>query len=147
MRISWLAFFLLCACAKPNYVTSNTSGDGGFQTKPSKCEAQFAAQNCVSLAWEKMPSETETGSFVFKVFHANALDGSPVVEDLPGDLAVVLWMPSMGHGSSPVKVQRLDVGTYRATQVFFPMKGVWEIRFQLKDRNDVKDQAVLTLSL
>lgn len=141
--------FITFGCAKPNYVSSSNAalGDGGFEGKPVTCQARFSAQDCVAIAWEKVPSETAAAGFVFKVFHPNALDGSPVVEDLPGDLTVLLWMPSMGHGSSPVKVERLDVGTYRASEVRFIMKGEWEIRFQLKERDAVKDQAIIPITL
>ncbi|MGZ3723868.1 MAG: FixH family protein [Bdellovibrionales bacterium] len=135
-------------CAKPNYASSSgATVGGGFEGKPLTCQAHFALQNCVAIAWEKMPTETAVGSFLFKVFRPNLADGTPVVEDLAGDMTITLWMPGMGHGSSPVKVQRLDVGTYRATEVFFTMKGEWEIRFQLKERDEVKDQAILPITL
>ena len=95
-----------------------------------------------------MPTETAVGSFVFKTFRSNLADGSPVLVDLTrSEVAVALWMPAMGHGSSPVKVVRVDIGTYRASQVFFTMKGEWEIRIQLKERGDVKDQAILPITL
>ena len=155
MGRSWFLIFSFClSCANPNYVSTSLVGaggggaDGGPGQKTTLCEAKFATQNCVSLSWEKMPTESAVGSFVFKTFRSNLADGSPVLENLPGDeVAVALWMPGMGHGSSPVKVERVDVGTYRASQVFFTMKGQWEIRIQLKERGDVKDQAILPITL
>ena len=67
--------------------------------------------------------------------------------DLNDSVEVALWMPSMGHGSSPVTVERLDTGTYRASEVFFTMKGDWEIRIQLKEGDEVRDQAIVPITL
>ena len=91
--------------------------------------------------------ESDFGSFIFKTFQIDAIDGSQNIVDLGGTLAVVLWMPSMGHGSSPVKVDKLDTGTYRAKNVFFTMGGSWEIRIQLKSGNDIADEAIIPINL
>ena len=147
MRISLLLLFFSLGCAKPNYVSLSSAGAGGLDQKPAVCAAHFAGKDCVAIAWEKMPTETAVGSFVFKITRSNLADATPVVEDLSGDITVSLWMPAMGHGSSPVQVQRLDIGTYRATEVFFTMKGEWEIRIQLKARDEVKDQAIIPITL
>jgi hypothetical protein len=72
-------------------------------------------------------------------------DKSIVPGDIEGEVAVVLWMPSMGHGSSPVSVAKIDVGTYRASQVFFTMPGDWEIRIQRLVNGAVVEQAVIAL--
>lgn len=69
-------------------------------------------------------------------------------------LAVVLWMPSMGHGSSPTKVEPLlDAsgtalsGQYGVKQVYFSMDGDWEVRFQLKRGSTVVSQVVAPFEL
>lgn len=149
-RKVWLvlsACLVFSACADPKYVSSKEFSTGGRELALSTCQARFASHYCVSFAWEKMPTEDDFGSFLFKTFRQNMADGSPIVEDLEGTMAVVLWMPSMGHGSSPVVVERLDVGTYRASKVFFTMKGDWDIRFQLKDGGNVTDQALIPITL
>lgn len=53
---------------------------------------------------------------------------------------VELWMPSMGHGSSPTQVvpmmdsdARPLAGMYLVTNVFFIMPGDWEVRVTLTD--------------
>ena len=71
-------------------------------------------------------------AFVFKIFRPNALDGSPVGMDTADMPQVVLWMTSMGHDSDPVQVSRVDIGTYRASRVFFVMPGEWSIRFSIR---------------
>ncbi len=48
------------------------------------------------------------------------------------DVSVLLWMPSMGHGSAPVKLDKLGPAQFRVTNVYFIMPGDWEIRLSLK---------------
>lgn len=52
-------------------------------------------------------------------------------------------MPSMGHGSRPVKVEEVSgaIGVYDATNVIFIMGGPWEIWVQLKNGSEILDQA------
>lgn len=129
---------LLSSCANPKYATPEPIA-GIDQGSKITCQAKFQAGQCVSLVWEKFPTEEDFGSFQFKSFREGT---SETLEDLP-NVSVVLWMPSMGHGSSPVAVTRLEVGTYRASNVFFTMGGDWEIRFQVKAGQNVQDQASL----
>jgi hypothetical protein len=98
------------------------------------------------MNWQAMPNETAYGSFTFKTFRPNAADGSPIPVDPPGTIAVVLWMPSMGHGSAPLAINKLDVGTFSASNVFFTMKGDWQIIFQLKSAGAVQDQAIIPIT-
>lgn len=151
----WLALLVLgglVACADPKYAPeqefgTNPSGDSGQERKLEICDANFASGQCVSYSWETKPTEENYGSFVFRILGPAAADGTRALIDPEGAVAVVLWMSSMGHGSTPVTVERLDRGTYRASKVFFTMRGEWDIRFQLKDGRDVKDQAIVTISL
>lgn len=140
-----IAALLVSACARPNYAPSDNTDQSGQGQKPGACQARFTSGHCVSYEWEKMPTEDDFGSFIFKVFLEG--DDGPMLVDLAGTMTVILWMPSMGHGSSPVEVRRLDVGTYRASDVFFTMRGDWDIRFHLKDGSNVKDQAIISLTL
>jgi hypothetical protein len=153
MLIERLRVFLLCsviltACARPKYVSVNSNGEknGPLDTSALECTVQFSQSgNCVAWQWEKVPTSKDFGSFVFKVFRPNAFDGTPLETEISPN--VVLWMPSMSHTSVPVKITRLDVGTYRAEQIFFVMPGVWEIHFQSLNENGVSsDEAVANYS-
>jgi len=129
---------LLSSCADPRYASSGPLA-GGDQGSRLSCQAAFQAGQCVSVSWEKAPTEEDFGSFRFQIFRAGDSD---IPEDLP-NVSVLLWMPSMGHGSSPVTVTRLGAGSYRASEVFFTMGGDWEIRFQLREGRHVQDEASL----
>jgi hypothetical protein len=130
----------LISCAEPKYA----------QPKPAmtekqnslSCDVRFQNDVCGHLQWVTEPTTDDFGSFLLQVFNGNPTDGSDVLTDLKGELSVILWMPSMGHGSSPVTVSKVDVGTYKINKVFFSMKGEWEIRFILKLNNEINEQFI-----
>lgn len=139
-------------CAKPNYVPSTqeqTREQQSNQEKNSgKCTVQFKNSGvCLDWSWEKIPSETETGSFSFKTYRLENAQAMPVFVDLQFTPKVVLWMPSMSHGSSPVRTQIEGVGKYKALDVFFIMPGEWEIKFQIKDGNQIYDEAIVSTTI
>lgn len=137
-----LTYFTLLAialgaigCAKPNYASEENSPTISGKPGSSRCSAESpAASLCVKLTWEAIPTETQFGSFVFTLSDL-ATDRLDLTS--PSPLSVVLWMPSMGHGSSPVSIETIAPGIYRAKKVFFNMKGDWEIRFNVGDRQAV----------
>jgi hypothetical protein len=137
---------LLQGCAQPRYETNPDRGELGMPAAQSEratdCPLKLTnTRLCVSWHWEQRPSSSQSGSIVFKVYRGNVLDDTPVLVDSSRTADLLLWMPSMGHGSTPTQVQRLDVGTYRASNVFFIMPGDWELRFQFKEADQVADEA------
>ena len=94
-----------------------------------------------------MPSSSQAGSLVFKVVRANLLDDSPVPVELESLPKVVLWMPSMGHGSTPTQVRLSDIGSFEVNNVFFIMPGDWELRFQIQLPEGGGDEAVIRLNI
>lgn len=138
----------LMACARPQYAQDlNQVGDQEILREAQvNCDLHFEkSQLCLTWYWEQKPTSREKGSLIFKTFRLNALDKTAVEVDLEKVPVLMLWMPSMGHGSSPTQTLRLDVGTYRSSQVFFVMPGEWDLRFQIKDGNQVIDEAVARL--
>ena len=56
--------------------------------------------------------------------------------------AVSLWMPSMGHGSAPTRIERaidergqVIPGVYEVSNMFFMMPGDWDVRVSLNDQD------------
>ena len=141
-----LTFCLFTACAQEKTPPANNQVLQNLANAGSANAAHVTFQNSglyLSYAWEKLPTETESGSFIFKTYRPNLADQSPVQMALPKVPEVILWMPSMGHGSSPTTVTELDTGTYRVSDVYFIMPGNWEIKFQLKTSETVDDEAVV----
>lgn len=123
------------ACAQPNYQDDVTPA---ADHKPaSTCALSYANGLCLDITWEVQPTDDAAGAFLLKFYSANSPE---VALDPQAKVAVVLWMPSMGHGSSPVTVTPVSPGVYRATNVYFVMPGAWEIRIKLKnDKNETTE--------
>lgn len=136
----------LAACAEPKYSVPTEAPAPGQKTAALRATWP-QSQKQIWLEWETKPGNEEFGSFLLKIGRANLADQSALPEDIDGEVAVVLWMPSMGHGSSPVTVTKADVGTYRASRVFFSMPGDWEIRVQHISNGAVVEQTVFALRL
>lgn len=74
--------------------------------------------------------------------------------DLNDDIEVVLWMPSMGHGSAPTQTERsVDAnenilpGVFNVRNVYFIMGGDWEVRVTLTDAHGAQETKVFKLTL
>ncbi len=78
-------------------------------------------------------------------FYAEENSTQTITPHLP--VAVKLWMPSMGHGSSPVVIKQVAEGTYEVSDIYFIMLGEWEIRFQLKNNNDVIEEQIQKITI
>lgn len=123
------------ACAHPNY--QDDVAPANDQKPAATCALAYANGTCVDITWEVQPTDDAAGSFLLKFYSANTPE---VAVDPQAKVAVVLWMPSMGHGSSPVTVTPVSAGVYRATNVYFVMPGAWEIRIKLKnDKNETAE--------
>lgn len=145
----WAIVIVLLAagCARPKYVEGESGGSSGAPAPQAQadCSLRFRVSGfCLSWFWENKPTPTQAGSLIFKVFRENLFDRTPVAVDLPS-ASLMLWMPGMNHGSSPTRTERLDVGTYRASAVFFIMPGEWDLHFQAKEGAAVQDEAVVSL--
>lgn len=140
-----LALVLGLGCAEKKYLQVADGGGGGSQKILGECDSRFElprSKACVSFSWEKAQEGRKPGIGLLKIWRPNLADRSPVPVT-PGDaVEVVLWMPHMGggHGSDPVTVEPVDVGTYRLRRVFFSMPGLWEIRVLVKSGGNTIDQ-------
>lgn len=143
----FLSAFTVTACAQPKYenITNNQGSVGEKITVD--CSIRFAQSGyCLNWHWKEMPTQSQPGSLTFKIVRPNDLDQTPVPVEISSEMEVVLWMPSMGHGSSPTTVEKVDVGSYLVSNVFFVMPGEWEIKFQIKEDKQVIDEAVVDLT-
>lgn len=92
-----------------------------------------------TVQWEVGPRAYDESIFILKIVKT---DGSPAeLEKLP---EAELWMPTMGHGSSPTSVEKLSTGVYRVMSVYFVMTGPWEIKIKLTNQANVSETQVLS---
>jgi|GEM_PF-1438619 len=141
--------------SEPADPDSQNQDTDGTDAARASCDLWFSSQNlCATLTWVKKPTADEPGEFLLG-FWSKGQDsnsgGQALVYSNPdaAKVFVKLWMPDMGHGSSPVTTAQATqangsprTGFFRASQVFFVMGGKWEIIVQLKDDSgSVKDTA------
>mgnify|MGYP000376060174 CR=1 FL=1 len=72
----------------------------------------------------------------------------------PGPFEVSLWMPSMGHGSAPTRIQRvLDPqgqpveGVFEVSNMYFIMGGDWQAKVTLTYPDGHKETQIIDVSL
>lgn len=65
----------------------------------------------------------------------------------PRELKAVLFMPDMGHGSSPTKVEKISDSSFKVSRMYFTMPGLWEIRLTIKNEHGAKETKFFTIHL
>lgn len=138
------SFLILSACAHPHYGESSSLEDQ-VENQKQICSFSFTgAVSCAKISWEKTQTEDETGTFVLQFGNLDS-NKNLVAKDPTQILQVRLWMPSMGHGSSPLTVSKTSLGVYRVEGVWFSMPGNWEIQVKLQDENGVVSESSFAL--
>lgn len=139
-----MACVSLTACADPVYVNNSRENP---DSKPQQCEVFFEkSEVCAFITWAEGPTKGKESKFDLQLMNAGNNDFAEKVKT--ADLNVILWMPSMGHGSSPTEVFKLPgMGFFAVSKVHFIMGGEWEIRFELKNGSEVLDEAIYKLEL
>lgn len=134
--IALVAVVALASCAQPKYASLPSAGSASEQ----KSEVGFSSGQKLYWQWERAPSGNAEGVMRFRVFAPSSLDGFPEPVVLGAAPAVKLWMPGMGHGSSPVVVEPLldasgapAPGAYRVRAMHFIMPGEWVVRISLTE--------------
>lgn len=145
---SLLMMFFLTACGESPLLNHKMESALGVNIQGQRAEDFiFKKSNYhFSIDWTQGPGMGES-KFILRSWSPETGTNQGPFKDFPHDLHVYLWMPSMGHGSAPVKIKKLDSGEYEVINVFFIMAGKWDIHFQLKNKEVVIDEVVLPLSL
>jgi hypothetical protein len=92
---------------------------------PNYCHSE-QKDLCAHVGYNLQPKANEEFQFMVHVM-------APDVElEKISDLGVELDMPSMGHGSAPVSVERKDLRHFAVTQAYFLMEGEWMINIDIK---------------
>ena len=139
-----MSCLLFSSCAKPHYIDSAPLNER-YSPSESSCPLYFSEERlCLKIRWITFPSESTLGVFIMTFFAEDAPE-RPISPRLTPD--VKLWMPSMGHGSSPVVIKSMSDGIYEVSDIFFIMLGDWEIRYQLKSNDDVIEEQIQKIHL
>jgi hypothetical protein len=146
---------LLFSCARPIYVQGDSPGGSEDPQRKTDtlCPISFVSTQspspgyCLKWSWEVSPKVGESdASLIFKIYRLNAYD-TPLEKDPNLKPALVLWMPGMGHGSSPTSIEALDQFTFRAKNLIFFMPGEWDLRFQMLNGVHRQEEAIVPITL
>jgi hypothetical protein len=112
------------------------------------CQIELAQSGlCASITWDTAPSTQGDSQATLRFWDAASATAAGPYRDVDGEVAVKLFMPSMGHGSQKVNVAAQGGGVYALSNVIFSMPGDWEVRVQIKQDGKIVDQGVLAVSL
>lgn len=146
----WMLQILSCAKPKSPQLQENLLCQAEGNTKPNQDICNYYWKNlqmCMNWSWQVPASSSQKGSMLIKMTRPHRVDQTPVLQDLDYDLVVTLWMPSMGHGSLPTRIRKVDVGSWLIENIFFTMPGDWEIRLAWKENTQIKDELVLRFDI
>lgn len=115
---------VVAACADPTF---NSAGVGRTTALPGGSVQKPNGSYEVRIQFLKSPA-VEGDSQFFLIFSNNTSKLSvPISVEIK---TLRLWMPSMGHGSAPVKIEDLGGGVFQVSHVFFIMPGDWQIQLR-----------------
>jgi hypothetical protein len=83
------------------------------------------------LNWKTPPSLEELGVFEIEL-------KGPLAPNL--SINAFIWMPEMGHGSSPIEVMKSSDLNYIFSEVAFIMPGLWVLHIEILENNKVVDK-------
>ena len=129
----------MAACARPDYVNASELSPAAQKPGGTCAYPLDKVSLCLEARWEQTPDSTKYNSMTvtLKGDNVGAFD----------EFTALLWMPSMGHGSSPVRIEKIDDHTYRIYDMYFVMRGDWEVRIVLKAAGQNVDQVFIPVLL
>ncbi len=140
-----LTLSALSAC-NDSPLLNHKYGENPKAQENEDCPLNFSNNKlCSKIEWIVGPNGHGANSFNLKFWDSETGNKEGPYVDPEDSVNVQLWMPSMGHGSAPVTVERQEEGIYKATNVQFIMPGDWDIRVKLMDAATVVDQDIESL--
>ena len=157
-RIAVLIAFIFLGCARsPSAGAVSEEAVESAKALAPKIECPLAFPTyglCASFTWDKPATEEETGEGTVRFWSATEGSSSGPFVNPPLTVGVKLWMASMGHGSTPVKVTPATessgaeiTGVFKAREIYFSMPGDWEVWVQLKTGKQVNEQAKFDIKI
>ena len=137
--LALLLLFFSVNCARPNYISDEEFKPVQKPEEQTASSPEFPSLKIrAQLSWSQPPTSQGAQDFILD------LEGNVSEFD---SVAIILWMPSMGHGSAPVKIERISDHQYHVRNVYFIMPGDWEVRMVLKKDKQPVDQLYIPLMI
>lgn len=136
--VFFLFIFTLASCGK-SPLLNKVGKNLGEITGGVLLSEQFRNEQLgFSINWITAPGLDDLSSFEFKLERPLKNNQS---------LNVYIWMPEMGHGSSPVEMKQLNSTDYIFSELAFIMPGLWVLHVEILENNQVVDQWQKSITL
>ena len=132
--LTLLSISLIASCGKSPLQLKKSNDEVQANNGLSISKKFTSTGHSIDLVWLSPRNSTDVAHFLMIAKQNN------LASDLPLDFSLFLWMPSMGHGSSPVTLKKIATGVYDISDVYFIMDGDWQIRVQLKNASTIIEE-------
>ena len=88
---------------------------------------------CALYQWSVGPKGDGENSMTIQFFDAKTLTPT----EPSTSLKVALFMPDMGHGSSPTLITKNAPGVITVSKIFFIMAGAWEVHVNVGEEQQI----------
>jgi YtkA-like len=122
--------------------TAACSSGSDSSSTPSFPMSLTSDSGALHITIDASPNPPPVGTDAFVLTVTNTSDGTPR-DDMT--IAVVPWMPSMGHGTATPTVTARGNGQYRLSDVYLFMPGTWE--FETTFSGPLDDHATPTFQV
>lgn len=136
-----ICLFIAASCGKSPLLLKKPNQEVPGQNKIESAKTFLITGQQVNLTWLSPLNSSIPGHFLL------ITKKNETMCDLPAGFSVFLWMSSMGHGSGPVTIKKLDTGIYDVSDVYFIMDGEWQIRIQLKNNETILEELNYTYNI
>ena len=130
---------LLVSCGDSPLLNHSKIGDRVVRSLTGETGLHFAKIGVnFELAWQNGCPDMNECSFDLNL-------ETPLPEG--ASIEAILWMSSMGHGSSPITIQQTGPLHWHFSEVFFIMPGLWELQLKVHNPSGANDQTDLSYYL
>lgn len=136
--IFFLSIFLIVGCGKPPLLNKLKQESREITGGLLLTERLSAINRSFDLKWTVQPSLDELSAFEIEL-------DAPLEEGQT--LEAYIWMPDMGHGSSPIIINSSTPKKYEFTELAFIMPGLWVLHIEIFKDNKVIDQWQKSITL
>ena len=126
----FLTLFLM-SCGKPPLLNK-------LHTNPEEINGQILLSEqfpieklSFSINWIIKPTLENLSSYELKL--ARPLPQTQTLNSF-------IWMPDMGHGSSPIQICLLNATDFNLSEIAFIMPGLWVLHIEILENKQVIDQ-------
>ena len=143
INLTFLAIILLAllSCGKSPLKMIKKSTEASSISGLENSKTFKSTQQNLTINWLSPINSTDEGHALLIV------KNDSYAADLPENFILDIWMPDMGHGSSPIKIKKLGTGLYDLSEIYFIMDGYWQLRIRLKNNSSILEEQIFEYNL